>query len=370
MHELGNLMKHVVFECFWKCPKPSSSFCSGGGRAGHQFTNERWNSHKAALKMSNWLNMQPWRANSDQLHPNLWNLVICDISAILFPYDLQRLVKSRTGAGSSTELSSFIACRQNISCDGLSPLEIRACVQPWFWLRAWFTGARLAFFRPWSLVFLVLDGSRNLSEKHLATVQQQNNSIIQVEGICHFMTCPKSFRTPRWHTPCVTQFVNKAMRWFLLSALAASPATAKVVIEARTLSLTLWYITGSECEPPGKHWTTTIGKTTLCSFTWHQAMEHDIMQIQALVLLFFGRFTTGGLQFFQWWYAEDDQRVSTWCVNMSIQFNSFHFWPVFWDVNTSWRHRLSMASSPSLEIVPLLVPCLKQHVANGYYIYI
>lgn len=31
-----------------------------------------------------------------------------------------------------------------------------------FWLRAWFTGARLAFFRPWSLVFLALDSSRCL----------------------------------------------------------------------------------------------------------------------------------------------------------------------------------------------------------------
>ena len=40
-------------------------------------------------------------------------------------------------------------------------------------------------------------------------------------------------------TPCVTEFVDKAMRWFLLSALAASPAAAKVAIEARTLSLTL-----------------------------------------------------------------------------------------------------------------------------------
>ena len=36
-----------------------------------------------------------------------WNLVTCDISAILFPCDLQRLVKSRTGAGNGTEVQNF-----------------------------------------------------------------------------------------------------------------------------------------------------------------------------------------------------------------------------------------------------------------------
>ena len=39
-------------------------------------------------------------------------------------------------------------------------------------------------------------------------------------------------------------------------------------------------------------------KTPLCSLTWHQAMEHDIMQIQALVFFVFGSFIAGGRPFF------------------------------------------------------------------------